>query len=243
MAACAAGASEAVSRAASASDASACAGCATAEGAVSTVDPALSAAGGGPSGLGGGAAAGASAVIVASGAGALAAAVSTVASAGGAGVSAGAASATAGAGASTTIGGAAGGTVGNAGAEGSAGRGGAAGDVASSSNSRCAPLKTSEQRPQRTQPSDTFNWSGTTRKTVPQAGQRVARLTASPSAGAASAAAGGPMPARSSGRLAEALDGGRAGVGRPFHAAATRSPVIRIQPSCASPTCNASQGA
>ena len=48
----------------------------------------------------------------------------------------------------------------------------------SRSNSPSRALKTSSQRPQRTQPSDTFSWSCTTRKTVPQAVQRVARLMA-----------------------------------------------------------------
>ena len=35
---------------------------------------------------------------------------------------------------------------------------------------------TSEQCPQRTQPSEIFNWSGTTLNIVPQAGQRVVKL-------------------------------------------------------------------
>ena len=46
----------------------------------------------------------------------------------------------------------------------------------SRSNRPSSALKTSLQRPHRTQPSETFNWSCTTRKTVPQALQRVARL-------------------------------------------------------------------
>ncbi|MEO6293953.1 MAG: hypothetical protein ABIO88_15180 [Burkholderiaceae bacterium] len=39
-----------------------------------------------------------------------------------------------------------------------------------------AASNTSAQRPQRTQPLDTLSWSGTTLKTVSQAGQRVLRL-------------------------------------------------------------------
>lgn len=54
-------------------------------------------------------------------------------------------------------------------------RGGLAAPVAASTRFSEA-LKTSAQRPQRTQPADTRNWSGTTRKTVLHAGQREARL-------------------------------------------------------------------
>ena len=46
----------------------------------------------------------------------------------------------------------------------------------SRSNKASMPWKTSWHWPQRTQPSDTLSWSCTTRKIVPQAGQRVARL-------------------------------------------------------------------
>ena len=48
----------------------------------------------------------------------------------------------------------------------------------SRSNSASMPWNTSWHWPQRTQPSDTLSWSCTTRKIVPQAGQRVARLMA-----------------------------------------------------------------
>ena len=44
------------------------------------------------------------------------------------------------------------------------------------SNKPSSALNTSWQWPQRTQPSETFSWSCTTRKTVPQEGQDVARL-------------------------------------------------------------------
>ena len=54
------------------------------------------------------------------------------------------------------------------------GRGG--GGSFSRSNSAGRALKTSLQRPQRTQPSETFNWSWTTLKIVPQWVHRVARL-------------------------------------------------------------------
>src|SRR5471032_3076079 len=46
----------------------------------------------------------------------------------------------------------------------------------SRSNSASMPWNTSWHWPQRTQPSETLSWSCTTRKIVPQAGQRVARL-------------------------------------------------------------------
>ena len=46
------------------------------------------------------------------------------------------------------------------------------------SNSPSSALKTSLQRPQRTQPSETLSWSWTTRNVVPQEVQRVARLIA-----------------------------------------------------------------
>jgi hypothetical protein len=45
------------------------------------------------------------------------------------------------------------------------------------SSERCAlASNTSLQCPQRTQPSEIFSWSGTTRNIVPQAGQLVIRL-------------------------------------------------------------------
>jgi hypothetical protein len=83
------------------------------------------------------------------------------------------------------------------------------------SNSRPAALNMLSQRPQRTQPSETLSWSGTTRNTVPQDGQRVARLIA--------------------GRSASWSGGGKV---QPWHWA-----VIRIQPSSLSLISSASQGA
>ena len=50
------------------------------------------------------------------------------------------------------------------------------GESRSRSNRPSSALKTSSQRPQRTQPSDTLSWSCTTRNTVPQEVHRVARL-------------------------------------------------------------------
>jgi hypothetical protein len=51
-----------------------------------------------------------------------------------------------------------------------------AGNSRSRSNSPSKALNTLAQRPQRTQPSETLSWSCTTRNTVWQTGQRVARL-------------------------------------------------------------------
>jgi hypothetical protein len=55
-----------------------------------------------------------------------------------------------------------------------------AGNSRSRSNNPSKALNTLAQRPQRTQPSDTLSWSCTTRNTVWQTGQRVARLIGSP---------------------------------------------------------------
>ena len=49
-------------------------------------------------------------------------------------------------------------------------------DAAGSSARLAVASKTSLQWPQRTQPSEIFSWSGTTRNIVPQAGQLVIRL-------------------------------------------------------------------
>src|SRR3954471_14057610 len=64
---------------------------------------------------------------------------------------------------------------GAAGGRGAARRPASAGSL-SRSNSASMPWKTSWHCPQRTQPSETLSWSCTTRKIVPQVGQRVARL-------------------------------------------------------------------
>jgi hypothetical protein len=67
--------------------------------------------------------------------------------------------------------------------------------VSRSSSARLA-LKTSEQRPQRTQPPDTLSWSRTTRNTVWQAGQRVASPELTLLSPGCSAGQAGMSPAR-----------------------------------------------
>lgn len=105
----------------------------------------------------------------------------------------------------------------------------------SRSNSASMPWNTSWHWPQRTQPSETLSWSCTTRKIVPQAGQRVARLmpeSYDASRGIHRLVSEGshtPMGMRSSPAVTP-------------HQACLR-PVIKIQPSTVLATASAIHGA
>jgi len=105
----------------------------------------------------------------------------------------------------------------------------------SRSNSASMPWNTSWHWPQRTQPSETLSWSCTTRKIVPQAGQRVARLM--PESYDATRA----MPGRRS-KGSHTPPGMRSSPGVTADQAVLR-PVIKIHPSTVSATSSAIQGA
>ena len=111
-----------------------------------------------------------------------------------------------------------------------------AGNSRSRSNRPSNALNTLAQRPQRTQPSDTLSWSCTTRNTVWQTGQRVARLMRK----SCHAASGVQAPCAA--RLELARRAGANDQAASWHHDPA-GPAIRIQPSSSSATSRRSHGA